>query len=84
MCLAIPGKIISIAEEDGFLRPARVEFGGVVKKVSLACVPDATVGQYVLVHAGMAISIVDETEAKQVFEYLDRMGELAELETGAP
>ena len=84
MCLAIPGRVISIAEEDEILRQGRVDFGGVIKQVSLACVPDSVVGQYVLVHAGMAISVVDETEAERVFEYLDKMGELAELKTDSP
>jgi hydrogenase expression/formation protein HypC len=79
MCLAIPGRIVEIFGGDDLLRPARVDFGGVVKRVCLACVPEAKLGQYVLVHVGMAICIVDEKEARQVFEYLDQMGELAEL-----
>lgn len=81
MCLAIPGRIIAVTEDDPILRTGRVNFGGTVKEVSLACVPDARVDQYVLVHVGLAISVVDEREATQVFEYLDQMGELAELET---
>jgi hydrogenase expression/formation protein HypC len=80
MCLAIPGKIISVTEDDELLRQGRVDFGGVIMNVSLACVPDALIGQYVLVHVGMAISVVDEREAKRVFEYLDQMDDLAELE----
>ncbi len=61
-------------------RLARVSFGGTVKEVSLAYVPEANVGDYVLVHVGFAISVIDETEAKQVFEYLKQMAELQELE----
>jgi hydrogenase expression/formation protein HypC len=80
MCLAVPGRIISVSEDEPLLRPGRVDFGGVVKDVSLACVPEAAIGQYVLVHVGMAISVIDDTEANRVFSFLDQMGELAELE----
>lgn len=79
MCLAIPGKIVTIDDDDELLRNGRVDFGGIVKTVSLLCVPNAQVGQYVLVHVGMAISIVDEDEAQRVFSYLDEMQELDEL-----
>lgn len=82
MCLAVPGRIISIEATDPVLRTGRVDFGGVVKAVNLAYVPDARVGEYVLVHVGFALSTVDEHEARRVFEYLKEMGELAELETG--
>lgn len=64
------------------LRNGRVDFAGVVKQVNLSYVPDARVGEFVLVHVGFAISTVDESEARQVFEYLEQMGELAELEEG--
>ncbi|MEW6046731.1 MAG: HypC/HybG/HupF family hydrogenase formation chaperone [Bacillota bacterium] len=76
MCLGIPGKILSIAD-DG-LRTGKVSFGGIVKDVCLAYVPEAGVGDYVIVHVGFAISKVDEEEAKKVFELLEEMGELAE------
>lgn len=66
------------------LRSGRVDFAGVVKHVNLSYVPDAVVGNFVLVHVGFAISIVDEDEARQVFSYLAHMGELAELEDGEP
>jgi hydrogenase expression/formation protein HypC len=79
MCLAIPGKIISITGED-VLRSGTVSFGGINKQVSLAYVPEAKVGDYAIVHVGFAISLVDESEAKQTFEYLKQMGELEELE----
>jgi hydrogenase expression/formation protein HypC len=79
MCLAVPGQIASIEDTDPVLRSGRVSFGGIVKLVNLSCVPDARVGDFVLVHAGMAISTVDEDEAEQVFDYLRQIGELEEL-----
>ena len=83
MCLAIPGKIASISGEDPLLRSGKVDFGGVLKEVSLAYVPEAQVGDYVIVHVGFALSRVDEQEAKQVFEYLREMEELSELKDPA-
>ena len=80
MCLAVPGKIISTNGEDAFERTGRVNFGGIVKEVSLAYVPEAQVGDYVIVHVGFALSTVDEAEAAKVFEYLEQMGELGELQ----
>lgn len=80
MCLAVPGKIISIAGSDPLLRSGRVNFGGIVKEVNLGYVPEAKVDDYVIVHVGFAISTVDQAEAEQVFEYLRQMGELAELD----
>jgi len=82
MCLAVPGKILSIEGTDDLLRSARVDFGGVVKQVNLAYVPEAGVGDYVLVHVGFAISTIDEAEAQEVFEYLRRIEELAAQEPG--
>jgi hydrogenase expression/formation protein HypC len=81
MCLAVPGKIISIEGGDPLLRCGRIDFGGVVKQVNLAYVPEARIGNYVLVHVGFALNVIDEDEARQVFEYLREMGELAELES---
>jgi hydrogenase expression/formation protein HypC len=83
MCLAVPGKVVSVSGGESLLRTGRVSFGGVVKEVNLACVPEAGVGDYVLVHVGLAISKVDEREAQRVFEYLERMDELRELEAGS-
>lgn len=81
MCLAVPGNIIEIIEgADALSRTARVNFGGIVKTASLAYVPEAQVGQYVIVHVGFALQIVDPDEARQVFDYLREMGDLAELE----
>ena len=75
MCLAVPGKILSISGEE-LLRMARVSFGGTVKEVNLAYVPEAQIGDFVLVHIGFANSKIDEVEAVKVFEYLKEMGEL--------
>jgi hydrogenase expression/formation protein HypC len=79
MCLAVPGKIESIEGIDPVVRTGKVNFGGIVKTVNLAFVPEANVGDYVIVHVGFAISVVDEQEAQQVFEYLRQMNELDEL-----
>jgi hydrogenase expression/formation protein HypC len=81
MCLAIPGKIISISG-DGFERMGKVNFGGVLKDVNLAYVPDAKADDYVVVHVGFAINTLDESEANKVFEYLKEMDELGELDEG--
>ena len=80
MCLAVPGKILSISGEDPLTRTGKIDFGGIQKPASLAYVPDAKVGDYVIVHVGFAISRVDEEEAQKVFEYLREMDELAEME----
>ena len=80
MCLAVPGKIVSIEGDDPILRDGKVDFGGVVKRVNLSLVPEANIGDYVVVHVGLALSIVDEEEAKQVFEFLKTIGELSEIE----
>ncbi|MCP3933057.1 MAG: HypC/HybG/HupF family hydrogenase formation chaperone [Bacteroidetes bacterium] len=83
MCLAIPGKITSItAQLDDTFRMAKVSFGGIQKDINLAMVPEAKIGDYVLVHVGVAISIIDEEEAKITFEYIKQLGELNELEDG--
>jgi hydrogenase expression/formation protein HypC len=80
MCLAVPGKITSISGDDPLLRTGKVDFGGILKDVSLAYVPEAKLGDYVIVHVGFALSRVDEEEAQQVFEYLRQMQELSDLE----
>jgi hydrogenase expression/formation protein HypC len=84
MCLAVPGKLLSVAGDDPLDRTGKVSFGGVVKEASLAYVPEAKVGDYVLVHVGFALTVVDEAEAGRVFAYLKEMGDLAELEDAAP
>jgi len=80
MCLAVPGKITSISGEDPLLRTGKVDFGGILKEASLAYVPEAQVGDYVIVHVGFAISRLDQAEANKVFEYLREMEDLSELE----
>jgi hydrogenase expression/formation protein HypC len=83
MCLAIPGKIVSIDNQiDDLFRIAKVSFDGIVKDVNLAMLPEAQIGDYVLVHVGSAISIVDEEEARATMEVLMRMDELTDLEDG--
>lgn len=77
MCLAIPGKVLEITEL-GPLRSARVQFGGIVRQVSLNFVPEAGLGDYVMVHVGFAISKVDEAEAQRTYEMLAEMGRLAD------
>ena len=79
MCLAVPGKITSISGSDPLSRTGKIDFGGVLKEASLAYVPEAKVGDYVIVHVGFAISRLDEEEANKVFEYLREMEELSEL-----
>jgi hydrogenase expression/formation protein HypC len=71
MCLAIPGKIISIIVEDPLMRTGKVSFSGILKEVNLAYTPEAGVGDYVIVHAGFALNRLDEAEAKKTLEYLD-------------
>lgn len=80
MCLGVPGKVIEIREDPLGMAMGKVDFSGIVKEVCLAYVPEAAIGDYVVVHVGFAISIVDEVEAQAVFEFLRQMDELAELE----
>lgn len=79
MCLAIPGKLTSIEGDDPLTRTGEVSFGGVLKRVNLAFVPEARIDDYVLVHVGVALQTIDEDEAAKVFEYLAELGELEEL-----
>jgi len=78
MCLAVPGKVLSITDATSLMRLGTVSFGGIVKEVSLAYVPEAQVGDYVIVHVGFAISRLDEQEAARVFAYLQQMDEESE------
>jgi hydrogenase expression/formation protein HypC len=78
MCLAVPGRLLSIAGDDPLARTGKVSFGGILKEVSLACVPEAKVGDYVIVHAGLAISVLDEEEAARTLEYLQEIQEINE------
>ena len=80
MCLAIPGELIEVSDGEALMRTGKVRFGGAVKEVNLACVPEARVGDFVTVHVGLALSVVDREEAERVFEYLREVGELRDLE----
>jgi len=77
VCLAIPGKVIEV-QEQGNMRAARVQFGGIVRQVSLDFVPEAGLGDYVMVHVGFAISRVDPVEADRTYKLLQEMGSLEE------
>ena len=78
MCLAVPGKLLSIAGDDPLSRTGKVSFGGILKEVNLTCVPEAKIGDYVIVHAGLAISVLDEEEAARTLEYLREIQEINE------
>jgi hydrogenase expression/formation protein HypC len=73
MCLAIPGKIISLDKSDPVMITGKASFSGVVKEVNLAFVPEVEIGDYVIVHAGFALNILDENEAGTVFDYLEQI-----------
>ena len=73
MCLAIPGRIASLSGDDPIMRVGRVDFGGIVKEINLAYVPEAGVGDYVLVHVGFALAVIDEAEAERVYEQLNEI-----------
>jgi hydrogenase expression/formation protein HypC len=76
MCLAIPGKITSISGDDPLMRTGQVSFGGILKEVNLAYVPEAKVDNYVIVHVGFAISVLNEEEAHRVFDTLNQLNAL--------
>jgi hydrogenase expression/formation protein HypC len=78
MCLAVPGKILSIVDHDSVMRTGRVSFGGIVKEVNLAYTPEAGVNDYVIVHVGFAISTVDPQEAARVWAFLQELDDLEE------
>lgn len=82
MCLAIPGEVLEISGGDPLTRMARVSFGGVIREASLAYVPDAKPGDYVLVHAGFALQKVDEEEARRTLELFEQMDGAAEEDAG--
>ena len=77
MCLAVPGKIVSIeSSEDPLFKSGKVSFEGVIREINLAAVPEASIGEYVLVHVGMALNVVDEEEALKTLEYFKEIDEL--------
>jgi hydrogenase expression/formation protein HypC len=83
MCLGIPGKVVETYREHDVLM-GKVEFGGVCKRVCLEHVPQVQIGQYVLVHVGFALNVIDEAEAQRVFQFLDEMKQLEELQVPSP
>ncbi|MBC8345880.1 MAG: HypC/HybG/HupF family hydrogenase formation chaperone [Candidatus Marinimicrobia bacterium] len=70
MCLGIPGELTEMILDDGLIKTGKMNFGGIVKEVNLSYTPEAKVGDYLIVHVGFAISIIDEKEAMKVFDYL--------------
>lgn len=78
MCLAIPGKVVEAFDQGG-MRMAKVQFGGIIREACLEYVPDTKVGEYVLVHVGFAISKVDEEEAHRTYQALKELDQLSEL-----
>ena len=73
MCLGVPGEIIEITQDDPTNRIGKVRFGGIVKEVNLTYVPEAKVGDYVIVHVGFALSVLDQEEARQTLAYFDEL-----------
>ncbi len=80
MCLAIPGKVEQLFDQDG-LKMAKINVGGIRKTVCLQYTPDAVLGDYVLIHVGFAISIIDEEEARRTYQALQMTDELKEFAT---
>jgi hydrogenase expression/formation protein HypC len=78
MCLAVPGRILSVRGEDTLMRVGRVDFGGVVKEINLAYTPEAAPGDHVLVHVGFALTVIDEPEAHRIYEELRKLADLAD------
>ena len=76
MCLGIPGKLTEVYQQDD-LPMGKVEFGGILKEVCLAYTPEAAVGEYVLVHVGFAISLIDQAEADEIFSYITQISQAA-------
>lgn len=83
MCLAVPGQILEIHAEAPLRRTGRVDFGGAVQEVNLGAVPEAGVGDYVIVHAGCAVTTIPESDARQILDYLGQMEDLGAGEAGA-
>ena len=82
MCLGVPGKVLSVAGQDPLFRTAKVDFGGLSREVSLACLPETQPGDYVIVHVGLAISRLDEEEAQRTLQDLAELRTLGQ--TGGP
>ena len=84
MCLAVPGRVLEIEGDEPLARRAKVSFGGVIKSISLAYVPEAKIDDYVIVHVGFALSIVDEAEAQRVLAEFERAGFTMDELSGEP
>lgn len=85
MCLAVPGRVLSVRGDDPLVRSARIDFGGVVKEISLAYTPEAQPGEYVLAHVGFAMAVIDEAEAARILETLNELaGDLCPGADAAP
>ena len=85
MCLGVPGKVVAIQENELGMTLGRVSFGGIIKDVSLAYLPEVRLGDYVVVHVGFALSRVDEEAAKEIFAFLQSNSELSDVEgSGLP
>lgn len=82
MCLGIPGRVVETYHENDVLM-GKIDFGGVLKRVCLAYTPDVQLDQYVIVHVGFALHVIDEAEAEQVFRFLREIDELDELTSDA-
>lgn len=80
MCLAVPGKVISIDDSNSDLKMAKVNFGGVMKDICIQWLPEVGVGDYVLAHVGFALNKIDQKDAEETIEILKQMGDLKELE----
>lgn len=73
MCLAVPGELVSISEKDPVFRVGVVDFGGITKQVNLYCVPEAKLGDYLIVHVGLALNIIDKEEALAIRDDLRKL-----------
>jgi hydrogenase expression/formation protein HypC len=78
MCLAVPGKVLSVGDGDPAFRTGNVDFCGIRKTVNLAFTPEVQAGDYVLVHVGFALTCIDVAEAMRTYSYLEEIGALAD------
>jgi hydrogenase expression/formation protein HypC len=83
MCLGIPGKVIETYREQGLLM-GKIDFGGVSKRVCLEYTPDVQPGQYVIIHVGFSLQVIDEQEAHRIFDFLSQMQDLEDLQSDPP
>ncbi len=84
MCLGVPGKVVSKTENPLGMTMGKVSFSGITKECCMAYVPEVEVGDYVVVHVGFAIAIIDEAEARRTLEFLAEMDDLGELDIEQP